>query len=242
VTWRRTLAAFALAAGCAAPGAREQPPLEMHVAACDDFDIDGTGRSPAWESVSWTSLNRREPEGLDYPARVRMLYSATGLYLLLDAGDRRLTATHTEDFADLWTEDVFEVFIWPDERFPIYFEYEISPLGAHLPLLVPNFDGELHGWRPWRDEPRRRIRKAVSVSGGPQRPGASITGWRAEVFVPYDLLKPLQNVPPTPGTRWRANFYRIDYDRASSTSWDWARVGPSFHEFQKFGTLVFQAR
>jgi hypothetical protein len=54
------------------------------------------------------------------------------------------------------------------------------------------------------------------------------------------LLKPLQNVPPRPGARWRANFYRMDYDEGKSTSWDWARVGESFHEFHKFGTLIFE--
>jgi hypothetical protein len=67
-----------------------------------------------------------------------------------------------------------------------------------------------------------------------------VTGWKAEVFMPYDLLKPLQNVPPQPGTRWRANFYRVDYDDDKSTSWDWVRVGGSFHEFEKFGTLIFE--
>ena len=234
--------ALVLAACCVTVDARGQSMPVMKVVPCDDFEIDGTGSAKAWASAPWTLLNRREADGLEYSARVRMLYSATGLYFLLDATDRRLTATHTEDFANLWTEDVFEVFIWPDERFPVYFEYEISPLGVHLPLLIPNFDGEVHGWRPWRDEPQRRIRKAVTVTGGPQQSGAAITGWRAEVFVPYELLRPLRNVPPKPGGRWRANFYRIDYDRAPSTSWDWARVGPSFHEFQKFGELVFQPR
>jgi len=67
-----------------------------------------------------------------------------------------------------------------------------------------------------------------------------VTGWRAEVFVPYELLKPLQNVPPKPGTRWRANLYRMDYDGDKDAAWDWARVGPSFHEFEKFGVLVFE--
>ncbi len=56
----------------------------------------------------------------------------------------------------------------------------------------------------------------------------------------YALLKPLGNVPPQPGTQWRANFYRVDHDDRKPTSWDWARVGESFHEFQKFGRLVFQ--
>ena len=38
--------------------------------------------------------------------------------------------------------DVFEVFLWTDEKQPIYFEYEISPLGYELPILVPNFGGK----------------------------------------------------------------------------------------------------
>jgi hypothetical protein len=215
------------------------PAPVMQVRPCDDFELDGTGRARAWETTGWTPLNRRETGGLDYTARVKMLYSGTGLYVLLEATDRRLTAT-LSDFGNLWTEDVFEVFLWPDQRVPIYFEYEVSPLGAELPLLIPNLDGDVHGWRPWRDEPARRIRKVVSVIGGAQRSGADIDGWRAEIFLPYDLLRPLPNRVPRPGTRWRANIYRIDYDREPSTSWDWARVGPSFHEFQKFGTLVFR--
>jgi len=38
--------------------------------------------------------------------------------------------------------DVFEFFLWPDERYPVYFEYEISPLGHELPILIPNFGGQ----------------------------------------------------------------------------------------------------
>jgi hypothetical protein len=69
-----------------------------------------------------------------------------------------------------------------------------------------------------------------------------VTGWTAEVFIPYELLSPLRNVPPKAGTRWRANFYRMDYDGGKQSSWDWSRVGPSFHEYKKFGTLVFEER
>ena len=70
--------------------------------------------------------------------------------------------------------------------------------------------------------------------------GGAVKGWKAELFIPYDLLSPLRNVPPSRGARWRANFYRVDYDGKKPTGWDWARVGPSFHEYEKFGTLVFE--
>jgi hypothetical protein len=32
----------------------------------------------------------------------------------------------------------------------------------------------------------------------------------------------------------------VDYDGGKNASWDWARVGPSFHEFEKFGVLIFE--
>jgi hypothetical protein len=158
----------------------------------------------------------------------------------MEAEDRTLTAAMNEDFLDLWNEDVFEFFLWPDEQYPVYFEYEISPLGYELPILIPNFGGEFLGWRPWHYEGNRKTQKATTVVGGSKLSPGRVAGWKAEVFVPYDLLKPLQNVPPQPGTQWRANFYRVDYDDGKSTSWDWARVGSSFHEFDKFGTLIFE--
>jgi hypothetical protein len=62
---------------------------------------------------------------------------------------------------------------------------------------------------------------------------------RAELVIPYALLRPPRNVPPTKGSRWRANFYRIDHDTGNVISWDWSRVGPSFHKFENFGTIMF---
>src|SRR5690606_6720514 len=131
-----------------------------------------------------------------YSAQFKLLYSDKGLYLLMRGSDRQLTATMTEDFADLWKEDVFEAFFWPDTQQPLYFEYEISPLGYELPILVPKINDRFLGWRPWHYEGDRRIQKATSIQGGKKLSGAEIDGWTAEVFIPYALLEPLANVPP----------------------------------------------
>ncbi len=220
---------------------REEPASRvLRIRQTEDFTINGKGDASAWKKAAWEPLHLRITDGHQYRTRVKMLYSGTGLYILMEAEDRTITATMKEDFLDLWNEDVFEFFLWPDERYPVYFEYEISPLGFELPILIPNFGGEFLGWRPWHYEGNRKTQKATTVVGGQKRSGARITGWKAEVFVPYDLLRPLQSVPPQPGTKWRANFYRVDYDDGRSTSWDWARVGRSFHEFEKFGTLIFE--
>jgi hypothetical protein len=96
------------------------------------------------------------------------------------------------------------------------------------------------GWSPWHYEGDRRCRRATAVRGGEKIPGASITGWSAEFFVPFSLLKGLGNVPPAPGTPWRANFYRIDYDRSAQTLFAWSTsVADTFHDFKQFGALHF---
>ena len=235
------LSLFALAWQPAAAGQEAgRPRLTVnHVAA--DFEVTATGESAAWRQVEWTTLPRRKGDH-PYDTRIKLLYSDTGLYVLMEATDRSLTATMTEDFMDLWNEDIFEVFLWTDERYPVYFEYEISPLNRELPIIVPNFGGQFLGWRPWHYEGERLTRRATSTIGGPREPHAAIEGWRAEFFIPFALLKPLQNVPPGPGTRWRANFYRMDYDGGRRSSWEWAPVGKTFHEFEKFGELVFGGR
>lgn len=223
-----------------APASAGQPAGVLRVRAVDDFEVTGDGTNAAWSKARWEALPQRTKEGLPYESRVKLLYSPTGLYVLFDAGDRKLTAKIDKDFENLWEEDVFEVFLWTDETQTTYFEYEISPLNFELPILVPNFEGRFLGWLPWHYEGARKTRKATAVAGGEKKPGAKIAGWSAEVFIPYQLLAPLQNVPPKPGTRWRANFYRMDYDDGKVTRWTWTPVGNSFHEFRKFGTLIFE--
>lgn len=233
--------AFALLA--ALPAQAKEPDAatpELKVPRCEDFEVTGDGRAEAWKRAEWTDMQVRPGSSHDYATRFKVLYSATGIYVLFDGADKRLTATKTEDYLDLWTEDVYECFFWPDQEHSIYFEYEISPLGYELPILVPNVGGQFLGWRPWMYSGSRKVRKAVAVRGGEASPKAAVEGWSAEVFLPFELLKPLGNVPPKPGSTWRANFYRMDYDGGEKGSWDWARVGDSFHEYRRFGRLVFE--
>ena len=239
--WRTCFLGTLLICGALGRVNAAEPALPvMDVFPTDDFKVTGDGQAAAWKKAPWTNLTKRDGGELPYRARVKMLYSKTGVYVLMDGTDSRVTATITKDFEDLWKEDVFEFFLQTDQRHPVYFEYEISPLNCELPILIPNFNGKYLGWRPWHYEGERKTQKAVASVGGPTESGGRIEGWSAEVFVPYALLEPLQNVPPVPGSRWRANFYRVDHDHDKTTAWYWARVGASFHEYEKFGTLVFR--
>jgi hypothetical protein len=206
----------------------------------EDFDVTGDGSNPAWSRSGWNVLRRRQDDGHPYESRFKLLYSERGIYVLMDGSDAKLTTTGRKDFEHLWEEDVYEAFLWPDGAAPVYFEYEISPMNAELPILVPNNKGAFMGWLPWHYAGDRKVKKATAVRGGPKQPGATVTGWSAEFFVPYALFTGLRNAPPVSNSRWRANFYRVDYDGGRMTQWDWARVGPSFHEYWNFGVLVFE--
>ncbi len=236
-----TLQAFCLPCLSQEAGTRPQ----MKIVSCDDFEVNGSGDNATWQKTEWVPMHVRPKSAHNYETRFKMLYSRSGLYVLFDGADKRITATKTEDYLDLWTEDVYECFFWTDQRHPLYFEYEISPLGYELPILVPNVDGKFLGWRPWhigKPNKDRLTRRATAVRGGRGAPpsGADVSGWSAEVFIPYAMLSPLGEVPPRAGTKWRANFYRMDYDGGQQGSWDWARVGDSFHDYRSFGEITFQ--
>ncbi len=206
---------------------------------CSDFKVTGSGNSEPWKDASWIALDQRGQDTIGYSTKVKILYSDTGIYFLFNCRDKKLTSTMKADNLNLWEEDVVEVFLWPDDSFPVYFEYELSPMNFELPIIVPNHKGTFLGWLPWHYEGDRKTQHATTVTGGKKISGGEVSGWIAEIYIPFKLLAPLNNVPPRSGTRWRANMYRIDHDNVTR-SFAWQKTGRSFHEYDKFGTFIFE--
>jgi hypothetical protein len=215
--------------------AHAQKKIDHEMKRTSDFELTGDGLSASWGKAEWITLTKRNGAAA-YQTRAKLLYSEAGIYGMFDCSDKKISATVKEDFADLWKEDVVEIFFWTDEATPLYFEYELSPLNYELPILVPNFGGDFFGWKPWHYDEARKTRHATKVIKDDK---GNVTSWAGEFFIPYTLLKPLQNVPPKSGTTWRVNLYRIDYDEAR-TSWTWQPVQTNFHDFQRFGTIRFE--
>lgn len=200
-----------------------------------DFAVTGMGDAKNWKEADWVNLPLRTGDSVTYKTQMKILYSDSGIYCLFHCEDNQITATLKNDFADLFTEDVVEAFFWTDEKLPMYFEYELSPLNYELPLLVPNIQGNFLGWLPFQYTGNRRTRHATRIFKNEN----IHSGWTAEFFIPYLLLAPLTNVSPVKGTLWRANFYRIDYDKGITT-WQWREVrDETFHDYEKFGIIEF---
>lgn len=200
-----------------------------------DFEVNGKGDNANWKNAEWVDIPQRSNDEVNYNTKVKVLYSDNGIYFLFECEDDQIISTIREDNADLWEEDVVEVFFWTDENYSFYFEYELSPMNYELPIFVPNVEGDFLGWLPWHYEGERKTRRATDIV----RENGEVTAWMAEFFIPFALLKPMSNVPPKPGTKWRANMYRIDYDNGMAT-WTWQPITKNFHDFRQFGTFIFE--
>lgn len=212
--------------------------MRMSIPLVDDFELTGTGSAATWQALPWLAMTRVTGTAA-YATLFKLAWSATGIYCLADCEDRILTCQERQDFDNIFEDDVVEAFFWPSEAWPLYFEYEISPLGRELPILVPNNNGQFMGWLPWHYDGARKTRTATHVRGGEAKPGASVSGWSAEFFIPFALLRGLTEAPRI-GDRWRANVYRIDGDTLPRTHWAWCPdTGRNFHQFQQFGTIEF---
>jgi hypothetical protein len=199
-----------------------------------DFVLNGNGNGVEWNTTDYLELPKRRNGAMDYKTKMKILYSETGIYCLYQCEDKIITSTIKADFEDIFNEDVVEAFFWPEESSIIYFEYELSPYNYELPILVPNYNGKFLGWRPWHYEGNKKTRHAATIN----KEGDKVISWTAEFFIPYKLMEPLQNMPPKKGMKWRANFYRIDYDKGS-TYWSWRPTRKNFHDYESFGTIIF---
>jgi len=210
----------------------------MIIKRTSDFDISDTQQ---WDRTEWTEIPFLKGNGKRYATKAKLLYSGTGIYGLFRCEDGKLTATMQHDFMPLWEEDVVEVFLQPDISRTHYFEYEISPLNRELPLAIMNTAGNLNRWIPFQYPDDRETRHTVTVQGGEQVPGAMVRGWTAAFFIPYTLMKPVLSEPPKPGSTWKGNLYRIDYDHEQEeTLWALFENSGNFHEYDRFGFFHFE--
>ena len=212
----------------------------IHINKTADFNISGEGNSNNWKTADWVKIEQRAHLDIPMETKVKVLYSATGVYFLFHNKDSKLDASLENNGLHLWTEDVVEVFLWPDTSKEVYFEYELSPLNYELPLMVMNFDGKPHRWQVWNYEDDRVIQHKTAVQGGKKKSGANIKSWTAEFFIPYTLLSPMTQEIPKTGTEWRVNFNRMDYLDKKEIYWSWQDLPGSFHEINRFGTMIFK--
>ncbi len=150
------------------------------------------------------------------------------LLVRFDGRDRGVVATMTKRDDPLWKEDVFEVFLSPDDSLAVYYEFEVNPLGALFDARIESPEG-------------RRETMRVDVSWN--CPGLSARVRRREGLWSAVLTIPLAPMAPGGASLWRANFYRIDQGSPDEYS-AWSPTladPPDFHRPDRFGFLTLPA-
>ena len=216
---------------------------DLLVRRCNDFSITGRGDNPEWAKTEWNQLTKLDEGGKLNASKFKILYSATGIYVVFQGDDEKITTKDYKDFESIFNGDVFEVFFHTSPDAKVYFEYEVNHFGKELILTISNINDKFIGWMPRNNDGFHRtgIQKQVDIVGGNREINSTIKSWSAEIFFPYSGLGLLPDVPPTSGTKWNANFCRLDYDTGSMIKWSWTpSIKKSFHELDKFRSIKFE--
>lgn len=164
------------------------------------------------------------------PTAVALEDDGERLRLEIVASDPEPHATLREPDADLWTEEVVEVFLAPGGADPrTYFEIEVNPLGTVFDARIDSPCGDRRGLvvdRGWHCD---GLETEVHVD----RPRRL---WRTEVAIPW------KSVGPAPAPLWRLNVFRIDRPRDGEpefSAWSPTFTTPAdFHRPARFGFLA----
>jgi hypothetical protein len=163
-------------------------------------------------------------------AAARLLWSETALYLRFDCGqDEPLFLNETPQTAAktmrLWEHDVCELFLAPDRIEPRrYAEFEISPQGEWLDLMVDWRNAEPRDWE-YRSamEPFARIEEGKVVMA---------------IKIPWTAF----DRRPEDGEVWVGNLFRQVGSGETRGYLAWSptmTTEPQFHVPERFGEFVF---
>ncbi len=178
--------------------------------------IDGRLDDPAWRDAPW-SRGFADIEGPirgkpPLTTRVRMLWDDRYWYIGAELDEPDLWATIRQHDAVIFHDNDFEIFTDPSGTTHRYFEIELNALAAEWDLFLP---------KPYRDGGSAEngweipgLKLAVALHGTLDDSRDRDHGWTVELAIPWAALADSGRnaVPPVPGTQWRVDFSRVEWD------------------------------
>jgi hypothetical protein len=172
-------------------------------------------------------------------ATVYLAWDDEYLYFAAEIEDEDVAAEVTGRDAQLWVQDVIEIFIKPRKDKYHYYEFEFSPHGDILDIFwlsrgrqqlrsTESFEWNADG-----------IRAASVVEGTLNRTEDRDKGWKMEAVIPLSAFT-MTCRSPLPGDEWYFAIGKIDHSaylerrEVSSTT-----LGAGFHEYESYDILRF---
>jgi len=208
--------------------------------------IDGRLDETEWLRAEEAPLRHADTGlGIPFKTTVRLLWDDTYLYVAFYGEDNDAWATYTKDDDNLWEEEVFEVFIDPENRGHTYYEININPANAIVDLFILNGGetrkGRFINTKNWNFS---GLKHGVFIEGDGRNEGNSDTFWTAELAIPFEEFWTADHTPPRAGDMWRMNFCRIERGKVNVDDDDWQAAfsfpkGLGFHIPWRFGNIYF---
>ena len=223
--------------------------------------IDGNLNDPAWKTAAWTEYfsdieGDIRPKPL-YPTRVKMLWDDQNLYIAAELEEPNIWAYTAHHDEIVFHDNDFEIFVNPDNNAKQYFEIEINAIQTIFDLFLPkpyrNLGSPLVTWD------LKGLRKAVRIDGTLNNAKDKDRRWTVEYAIPISSISMGNDARmPIPGSLWRINFSRVEWDTDlkdgkyirrmdSSThrllpehNWVWSPQGViNMHFPERWGYLLF---
>lgn len=206
------------------------PTMHLVQSAYDWLVLDASVLNADWRAASAQCVLSNALNGTpqQYATTVRLIATATYLWVRFDCADADVWATLTDHDTPLYNEEVVELFIAPGSSSPTtYFELQTNPLNAQ-------FDGVIHN----PDEHRSTM--TLDLSWDPPWHSWTRTdaaGWTCVWALPWSILGVKDGIGD-----WRCNFYRIERTRTTNvvetSAWSPTLRQPvDFHIPSRFGKL-----
>jgi hypothetical protein len=247
----RLLCALTVLVGTAAADAQNLPEYTCWKSS-QPVTVDGRFDEAAWKQAApvalWDVRYIDDPKPHTRPTEVRLLWDKTHLYILFVATDPDVWSVLTERDADLWNDEVVEVFFDPVGEGMDYVEFEVNPLNTVLDLLVTR-SPRRKSFFEWSPE----LFTATQVGGTANNFEDIDQYWSMEMAMPWKaLITDISDViggrslPPQDGDVWRFNFYRYERIRENGKEKTieysaWSPTGEiNFHMPERFGVVTFK--
>lgn len=208
------------------------------------LNIDGKLTKPEWQAAPATDkfITLDSGKAAHLSTQAKFLWDDKYLYIGFICEDPDIEATITERDAELWNEEVVEVFCDPDGDGLNYFELQVNPLNTVLDLLMnkPYSAGGRSNFS-WN---LKNLKSAVWLNGTLNNPSDVDTQWTCEIAIPFNelaFMAPTMNFPPHDGDSWRILVARYHYNPdGSCEKSSWTKLNSyTFHIPSKFGRIIF---
>ncbi|MEX1363069.1 MAG: carbohydrate-binding family 9-like protein [Nannocystaceae bacterium] len=175
--------------------------------------LDGRLDEPGWAAaVAVPMVHSLDGEPYDArPSTVRFGWDAEALYVGAEIVDPDVWSEYPQRDDPLWNQEVFEVFVFGDDRRRDYLELQVSPRGTV-------FDARFERYRKGEPAWNGQWRSAVELRGTLDQRRDRDEGWSAELAIPWSEICEHTEVrcPVAAGRTLRLNAFRFERPRGAA--------------------------